>query len=78
MANRNTGMFIDLVDASGKIQVFSHKENLSEEDMKTLRERWKEWKVISSIERKSGTPTSRRKQLYDYGLRKEAIIMSKE
>ena len=37
MANRNTGMFIDLVDASGKIQIFSHKENLSEEDLKTLK-----------------------------------------
>ena len=33
MANRNTGMFIDLVDASGKIQIFSHKENLSEDDI---------------------------------------------
>ena len=31
--NRNTGMFIDLVDASGKIQIFSHKENLSEEEI---------------------------------------------
>ena len=37
MANRNTGMFIDLVDATGKIQIFSHKENLSEEDLKTLK-----------------------------------------
>ena len=37
MANRNTGMFIDLVDASGKIQIFSHKENLSEDDLKTLK-----------------------------------------
>ena len=37
MANRNTGMFIDLVDASGKIQIFSHKENLSEEDLATLK-----------------------------------------
>src|SRR5574344_770299 len=37
MACRNTGMFIDLVDASGKIQIFSHKENLSEEDLKTLK-----------------------------------------
>ena len=37
MANRNTGMFIDLVDASGKIQIFSHKENLSEDDIKTLK-----------------------------------------
>lgn len=37
MAIRNTGMFIDLMDASGKIQVFSHKENLSENDMKILK-----------------------------------------
>ncbi len=37
MANRNTGMFIDLVDASGKIQIFSHKENLSEEDLKNIK-----------------------------------------
>ena len=37
MAMRNSGMFIDLVDASGKIQVFSHKENLNEEDMKTIK-----------------------------------------
>lgn len=37
MAIRNTGMFIDLMDASGKIQVFSHKENLSEDQMKVLK-----------------------------------------
>ena len=37
MAIRNTGMFIDLMDASGKIQIFSHKENLSEEQMKLLK-----------------------------------------
>ncbi len=37
MAIRNTGMFIDLMDSSGKIQVFSHKENLSEEQMKVLK-----------------------------------------
>ncbi len=37
MAIRNTGMFIDLMDASGKIQVFSHKENLSEEQIKILK-----------------------------------------
>ncbi|CCY62982.1 lysine--tRNA ligase [Clostridium sp. CAG:967] len=37
MAIRNTGMFIDLMDASGKIQIFSHKENLSEDDMKILK-----------------------------------------
>ena len=37
MAIRNTGMFIDLMDASGKIQIFSHKENLSEDQLKILK-----------------------------------------
>lgn len=37
MAMRNTGMFIDLMDDSGKIQIFCHKENLSEEQMKLLK-----------------------------------------
>lgn len=37
MAIRNTGMFIDLMDATGKIQIFSHKENLPEEQMKVLK-----------------------------------------
>lgn len=37
MAMRNSGMFIDLMDASGKIQVFCHKENMDEEDIKTLK-----------------------------------------
>ena len=37
MAMRNSGMFIDLMDDSGKIQVFCHKENMSEEDIKTLK-----------------------------------------
>lgn len=37
MAIRNTGMFIDLMDATGKIQIFSHKENLSEDQMKVLK-----------------------------------------
>jgi len=37
MAMRNSGMFIDLMDASGKIQIFCHKENMSEEDIKTLK-----------------------------------------
>ncbi len=37
MAIRNTGMFIDLQDDSGKIQIFSHKENVSEDQMKTLK-----------------------------------------
>ena len=37
MAMRNTGMFIDLMDASGKIQIFCHKENMDEEAIKTLK-----------------------------------------
>ena len=37
MAIRNTGMFIDLQDDSGKIQIFSHKENVSENQMKILK-----------------------------------------
>lgn len=37
MAMRNSGMFIDLMDASGKIQVFCHKENMDEEAIKTLK-----------------------------------------
>lgn len=37
MAIRNSGMFIDLMDVTGKIQIFSHKENMSEEDIKTLK-----------------------------------------
>ena len=37
MAIRNSGMFIDLQDDSGKIQVFSHKENLSEQNLKILK-----------------------------------------
>ena len=37
MAIRNTGMFIDLMDASCKIQIFSHKENLSEDKLKILK-----------------------------------------
>lgn len=37
MAMRNSGMFIDLMDASGKIQVFCHKENMSEEAVKMLK-----------------------------------------
>ena len=32
-ANRNSGMFIDLHDATGKIQVFSHKDHLPAEQM---------------------------------------------
>src|SRR5574344_657626 len=37
MAIRNTGMFIDLMDDSGKIQVFSHKQNLKEEQLALLK-----------------------------------------
>jgi lysyl-tRNA synthetase class 2 len=36
-AMRNSGMFIDLHDASGKIQIFSHKDYLSPEQMALLR-----------------------------------------
>src|SRR5579862_1052455 len=36
-AMRNSGMFIDLHDASGKIQVFSHKDYLPEADRAVLR-----------------------------------------
>jgi lysyl-tRNA synthetase class 2 len=37
MVIRNSGMFIDLVDDSGKIQIFSHKENLAEDKMALLK-----------------------------------------
>ena len=37
MAVRNSGMFIDLMDSSGKIQIFSHKQNLSEEQLQILK-----------------------------------------
>ena len=37
MAIRNTGMFIDLMDSTGKIQIFSHKDNMDEELIKTLK-----------------------------------------
>lgn len=37
MAMRNSGMFIDLMDASGKIQVFCHKENMSEDAIQMLK-----------------------------------------
>ncbi len=37
MVIRNSGMFIDLVDDSGKIQIFSHKENLDEKQMALLK-----------------------------------------
>ncbi len=37
MAMRNSGMFIDLQDPSGKIQVFCHKENLSAEQLSQVK-----------------------------------------
>src|SRR5205085_4549139 len=36
-AMRNSGMFIDLHDASGKIQIFSHRDVLGAEALATLR-----------------------------------------
>src|SRR6185436_9185695 len=36
-AIRNSGMFIDLHDASGKIQIFSHKDYLRAEDQPLLK-----------------------------------------
>ncbi len=36
-AMRNNGMFVDLHDASGKIQIFCHKENMSEEELEKLK-----------------------------------------
>ncbi len=38
MAVRNTGMFIDVKDKSGKIQAFCHKNHLSEEDLALLKD----------------------------------------
>ena len=37
MAVRNTGMFIDVKDKSGKIQAFCHKNHLSEENLELLK-----------------------------------------
>lgn len=36
MAMRNNGMFLDITDASGKIQVFCHKDTMSEEELSKL------------------------------------------
>lgn len=36
MSIRNSGMFIDLQDTTGRIQIFSHKDHLSEENLKIL------------------------------------------
>lgn len=37
MAYRNNGMFIDLQDASGKIQIFSHKANMEADNLEQLK-----------------------------------------
>ncbi|OGI03380.1 MAG: lysine--tRNA ligase [Candidatus Melainabacteria bacterium GWF2_37_15] len=37
MAMRNNGMFIDMVDSSGKIQLFIHQDNVGEEKLKLLK-----------------------------------------
>ena len=37
MSNRNSGMFIDLKDSSDKIQIFSHKQDLSEDQLAELK-----------------------------------------
>lgn len=37
MAIRNSGMFIDLMDSSGKIQIFTHKENVPEDKIPVLK-----------------------------------------
>ncbi len=37
MAVRNSGMFIDVKDQSGKIQAFCHKNHLSEQDLELLK-----------------------------------------
>ena len=37
IAIRNSGMFIDLMDTSGKIQIFSHKDNISPEQIQILK-----------------------------------------
>ena len=37
MAMRNTGMFIDLQDDTGKIQIFTHKQNVGDDNFKMLK-----------------------------------------
>ncbi len=37
MAMRNNGMFIDLVDGSGKIQLFMHKDNVPEDKLSLIK-----------------------------------------
>ena len=36
MSNRNSGMFIDLCDGSGKVQIFCHKDHLSPEKLEEI------------------------------------------
>ncbi len=37
MAMRNSGMFIDVMDTSGRIQVFCHKQSMSEDELAKLK-----------------------------------------
>ena len=37
MAMRNSGMFIDLMDTSGRIQIFCHKQSMSEDELAKLK-----------------------------------------
>jgi lysyl-tRNA synthetase, class II len=37
MSNRNNGLFIDLHDESNKIQIFSHKDNLNDDQLELLK-----------------------------------------
>ena len=37
MAVRNNGMFIDLMDSSGKVQIFCHKQSMDEEALALLK-----------------------------------------
>lgn len=37
MAMRNNGMFIDLMDSSGRIQVFCHKQSMNEDELAKLK-----------------------------------------
>ena len=45
MAVRNSGMFIDVKDASGKIQAFCHKSHLSEDVLERLK--LKKWRSLT-------------------------------
>lgn len=37
MAERNNGMFIDLMDTSGRIQIFCHKDSMSDDELAKLK-----------------------------------------